>query len=184
MRVCLINVMLGADLSKALDRYTSSRSASDLVKLMTMLAAQDPDDITLLCTESFRVFCFTPTIAKISFVEMSAKLLCDADARVREMALHAAVVMNQVGIEEHGKLISESTLVGQRKRRGWRYRICHLVYGKRVLTILPPVESILRSSSSEVLEWNPFLDSLNVQGSGEESVVFRSIKNATKFDAE
>lgn len=59
MRVCLINVMLGADLSKALDRYTSSRSASDLVKLMTMLAAQDPDDITLLCTESFRVFCFT-----------------------------------------------------------------------------------------------------------------------------
>lgn len=45
--VCHHNVMLGPDVAKVFERYTS-QFASDLVELMTMLAARNPDEITLL----------------------------------------------------------------------------------------------------------------------------------------
>ncbi|CCI45213.1 unnamed protein product [Albugo candida] len=56
--VCDHNVMLEPVVSKALNRYTS-QTASNLVKLVTMLAFQDPMISVFQCTESFRVFCFT-----------------------------------------------------------------------------------------------------------------------------
>lgn len=142
--VCHHNVILGSDTRNALERYTS-QFASDLIELMTLLAEEDSDEVTLLVYRTLPCFlcsCRSPfltallmesfrnrrwkireqglriwilsllldkriaeqTIAKISFVEIFAKLLCDVNARVREMSLHAAVAMDHVGISIYSLL--------------------------------------------------------------------------------